>query len=760
MQISELILMFVHFIGGKEYSLQLGGFEENYRYKLKINKKTWQEKDVLQNSVFLVLATYEENPHDFIRHKKNMMTVDEIVAVGEFTDAEKNNRQLCIIGVDKARDDNRMSTLYIAFTGSQTTTDWKANLDFTLTPDEKLFGKVHHGFSKRSELISPEEIYNLADFFQVQRVITCGHSLGGAVSSLVHLNFIDYMETNNIELKTANLTFGAPLFGNERLWRCVKEDWKCNQMFHFVAVEDLVPALLSLGNTVQHLKNAILPEAAAGFVRLISTLSTFASGFMGFLTETNLFSFENRETIQQFLSSFKQLQNSTEASTLFNDYCDNQYVPIGQFVFLLQQIQEGQFDHQAGDPKIIERILTSIEQHVSKNKSKEVVEIKSNHAMKNYGYKLKHTFVFKEKARGSIGFAKKDFFWRDRTTFEFRVPWQLVCGFQACEECDRKVKLPHQNESLLKMGVLFCKTCHESDDQRMLEPFFHNGCWYKFHTEREGLDDHFKEMVPTEILMGSGEGLTRYFEKLTKQKKMRIDAPKKLFSLCDLCPFGFHWLWYMRNEISREELFNQMNIGMVSIVLGSGISTISAFAISGVLVLSPLGLAVTVLAGLAGTVVLQGILNMGVNIYSQSKERGRVADSEEELKATQIAEAIILMNIYEPNIRKIELSQIRRHHRELVLTHFDCHEDRLPEDAPKEERLKGKQIWQAINGARDILVTTYEHSHLLSDFLVNLIRKKVVEHKRMKISEFVAKHQSFEHCYEERQRLLALTHDP
>ena len=367
--------------------------------------------------------------------------------------------------MDKARGDTtRMSTLYIAFTGSQTANDWKANLDFALTPDEHLFGKVHQGFSKRSEVISAEEVYNLADFFQVQRVITCGHSLGGAVSSLVHLKFVNYMKTKNIELKTANLTFGAPLFGNERLWKYVKEDWKRNQMFHFVAVEDLVPALLSLGNTVQHLKNAILPQAAAEFVRLISTLSTFASGFMGFLAETSLLSFENREPIKQFLSSFRQLQNSTEASTLFNEYCENQFVPIGQFVFLLQQNQKGKFDHQAGDPKIIEHILTSIEQHISKNKNKEVFEIKLNHGMKNYGYKLKNIFEFKEKSRGSIGFAKKDFFWRDRTTFKFKVPWQLVCGFQACEECDRKVKLPHQNESLLKMGVLFCKTCHESDD--------------------------------------------------------------------------------------------------------------------------------------------------------------------------------------------------------------------------------------------------------------------------------------------------------
>ena len=173
--------------------------------------------------------------------------------------------------------------------------------------------------------------------------------------------------------------------------------------------------------------------------------------------------------------------------------------------------------------------------------------------MKNYGYKLKNIFEFKEKSRGSIGFAKKDFFWRDRTTFKFKVPWQLVCGFQACEECDRKVKLPHQNESLLKMGVLFCKTCHESDDQRMLEPFFHKGCWYEFHTESECLDDHFKQEVSTEILTGDGELLKNFFDELIKQKKMRIEAPKEIFSLSDLCPFGVRWIQFLRNEISGEE---------------------------------------------------------------------------------------------------------------------------------------------------------------------------------------------------------------
>eukprot|EP00093_Oithona_nana_P004320 04320.XXX_57662_57987_1 [CDS] Oithona nana genome sequencing. len=109
---------------------------------------------------------------------------------------------------------------------------------------------------------------------------------------------------------------------------------------------------------------------------------------------------------------------------------------------------------------------------------------------------------------------------------------------------------------------------------------------------------------------------------------MRIGAPKEIFSLRDLIPFGVHWVKFLRNEISGEEFIKQLFIGMGSCVGSAGIAVAIAVKMG-----SPLGIAVAVIAGLASNVILTGILNVGVNVYSQRKQGERVADSEEELKA-------------------------------------------------------------------------------------------------------------------------------
>ena len=77
----------------------------------------------------------------------------------------------------------------------------------------------HCGFLKRGNSVNVESLMSYAEHYKASKIITCGHSLGGAVSSVVHMNL---MAQNSDQVKKENIlnfTFGAPLFGNKDLER-------------------------------------------------------------------------------------------------------------------------------------------------------------------------------------------------------------------------------------------------------------------------------------------------------------------------------------------------------------------------------------------------------------------------------------------------------------------------------------------------------------------------------------------------------------
>ena len=101
-----------------------------------------------------------------------------------------------------------MTTLIVAFKGSDTKEDWLDNLTLAQEADMRYLGKFHKGFLKRGKSISIEDIFASSKHYKASKIITCGHSLGGAVSSVVHMNLLqkgsDTVERRNI----INITFG------------------------------------------------------------------------------------------------------------------------------------------------------------------------------------------------------------------------------------------------------------------------------------------------------------------------------------------------------------------------------------------------------------------------------------------------------------------------------------------------------------------------------------------------------------------------
>ena len=144
--------------------------------------------------------------------------------------------------------------LIAAFKGSETKEDWQTNMTLSQEDDLRHKGKFHSGFLKRGNCVSIDDILYSAEIYDANKIITCGHSLGGAVSTIVHMNLLD-CGSEQVEKKNfINITFGAPFVGNEALEKYARQKELSRNMFHFAAVTDVVPGLLSLGHTVRVVK--------------------------------------------------------------------------------------------------------------------------------------------------------------------------------------------------------------------------------------------------------------------------------------------------------------------------------------------------------------------------------------------------------------------------------------------------------------------------------------------------------------------------
>ena len=151
--------------------------------------------------------------------------------------------------------------VFLAFRGTEDKKD--------LTEDLKIYqrgaesglarGKFHAGFLTRAEEFPLQKL--LADqSLQNRSLIICGHSLGGAISSIVTTEILIEREKRPKEQFTGeviNVTFGSPLFGDDTARRFLEEKSFSSKMFHFVAELDPVPSLLSFAQSISAVKNQV-----------------------------------------------------------------------------------------------------------------------------------------------------------------------------------------------------------------------------------------------------------------------------------------------------------------------------------------------------------------------------------------------------------------------------------------------------------------------------------------------------------------------
>ncbi|KAL3679878.1 hypothetical protein R1sor_022834 [Riccia sorocarpa] len=135
-------------------------------------------------------------------------------------------------------------------------------------------GTAHWGFAQRAESVPIDFFLKLLD--AGEEIIFTGHSMGGAVASLLTLRVLE-SESNRkggmFEEQVRCITFGTPLFASTRLAEMINEKYE-DIFIHIVSRRDVVPKILPWISTLQklvyadedHLEGLVVLKSALGFV--------------------------------------------------------------------------------------------------------------------------------------------------------------------------------------------------------------------------------------------------------------------------------------------------------------------------------------------------------------------------------------------------------------------------------------------------------------------------------------------------------------
>ena len=232
----------------KNKRVNFGSLKPGISYNLEDSDKIPGQKVHTQNAVVISNAVYKPDPTAYLTESSPNHTISTVCAVSKYS------AQGVMLAVGKVKETN---TLYVAFRGTATWKDAVTDADIHLKEKPSILGgKVHSGFDKRAATVPLEQILHCAREENCQTIITCGHSLGGAVSSLTAIDLMIRLGPDP-ETTVFNITFGSPFFANETVRQTCKREQYERNMLHYVGHQDVVPGILSMGHTIQEISRRI-----------------------------------------------------------------------------------------------------------------------------------------------------------------------------------------------------------------------------------------------------------------------------------------------------------------------------------------------------------------------------------------------------------------------------------------------------------------------------------------------------------------------
>ena len=423
---------------------------KQYRWEL----EDWNCKYLVQSALFCSKATYEPNPYMFLQAEIENHGVTKLLAAEVVFDEQ--SASLFLLGDNEHYYKGR--TLVVAFRGTLNKTDIKTDFEIELKKDNSYFkeGKIHGGFLKRMQQIPIGDILILAKNCNVSRILTCGHSLGGAVSSLCHMRLHHALaektdKSGGPKYELINMTFGAPFFGNKEFREYAERNGFDQRMFHFASASDIVPIILSNGQLKSYLKGkplGVLVKLVDYCIQIVSNVG-----------------FKNSEKIKHLNKLFSFLNENPE--TMHSDTNESSYVPIGDYLLIIERSKETVVERLQNRLTIVQTMLNN----GFKTNEVELCDIRKHHSLDNYIHiveKVIEQFRIIKRAKKTILVEKehcKHFIGKHGISYNFEVS----CSFTCAAECNEKEMLTKSSKPFV-----FCEACYF--DPNTVEHCFHLQC--------------------------------------------------------------------------------------------------------------------------------------------------------------------------------------------------------------------------------------------------------------------------------------------
>lgn len=257
-------------------------------------------------------------------------------------------------------------------------------------------GKFHSGFLQRAKLFPIDKVL-YDERFKDTEVVCCGHSLGGAIASIVAIRLQGEKARYKLSGDVKCVTFGAPLFGDSILQKAVDS----NNMHHFVCYNDPVPYLLNYSQTISSVIK-VIDNQISSLANKFSTQEgqSYHKNHIDDLLGKKGKYLEILSSIEPFFSSvfeiasivypgMKVINNLKNLLGIMNDMKlsttekQSVYTPIGNFYFLTDNGQE----HRFFEANKCDNILLHFEKYYE-NHSEDITSDK--HAVIFYKYALQY----------------------------------------------------------------------------------------------------------------------------------------------------------------------------------------------------------------------------------------------------------------------------------------------------------------------------------------------------------------------------------
>ena len=412
----------------------------------------WQDNELVQNALFCSAASYKENPLTYLLDNKTYHGVTELVAANVYF-----GKQAASVFISCAKGaEERKKSLIVAFRGTKSLEDVKTDFQFGLETDNRFVGKIHGGFLKRMQSVDINQLFEISIINNVNQILTCGSSLGGAVSSLVHLSLLNCLHKAENPLvppkNVINMTFGAPMFGNFELAKHVHDEEYARNMFHFAYIKDIVPIVLSVGHALEVLKQKI-PQPSFIISQLQTSMPLINSCLK---VAVDIMQNETTQNIQNALESLV-----VPPSSLHNEYTEFSYAPIGKFL-MIQEFDGGvKIEELKNNPKVVERVLQSALDFAAVN----VLNIRGFHSINLYKDLIKTNFrgleAFTRPRKICIN--KKDsrkFVGENGLMYQFESVCSFTCAADQCGNTEPLSQTPQD--------VVFCRSIRMVFSPRLL----------------------------------------------------------------------------------------------------------------------------------------------------------------------------------------------------------------------------------------------------------------------------------------------------